>query len=285
MECSHGQDGSCQSSNKLSVSSAENETSYDSFMAGVPESIWIKIKRADHHIKDLEVRIPKFIGSGPYKTVCYMDAQGCPTYRLSNVKPIDPMISAVAGDAIQNLRAALDYLMCALWSRANDGECKRIQFPCMSAGEYESKGLGEIHGVVRQDAIDAISAVEPYEGGKGELLWRLHRLSIIDKHRLPIAIVGGNLGIHLPSLFPHLFTERERDNPWIILADSRFSLKENDILFRDEPGRELKQDVQFPFFVALDEAGIFEREPLLPCLTRIYEFVAKSVSGFDSLFL
>jgi hypothetical protein len=42
--------------------------------------------------------------------------------------------------------------------------------------------------------------------------------------------------------------------------------------------------VQFPFFVALDELGVFEREPLLPALNRISEFVSKTVCGFDSLF-
>ena len=252
-------------------------------MAGVPDSVGVKIKRANHHIKDLEIQISKFIGSGPYKTVGKLDTDGRATYRLSGVQPIDPIIPVIVGDVIHNLRASLDYLVCALWSRTNRGECERIQFPCPSAREYKTTGLGNIKGMGK-DAIDAIGKIEPYEGGKGEILWRLHRLSIIDKHRLPVTIVGGNLGMHLPSMFPHLFTERERASPWIILTDIRFSLKDDDVLFRDEPGRELKQDVQFPFFVALDEQGVFEREPLLPCLNRISEFVGKTVAGFNPLF-
>ena len=33
-----------------------------------------------------------------------------------------------------------------------------------------------------QDAIDAIDAAEPYQGGKGAGLWVLHYLDIADKH-------------------------------------------------------------------------------------------------------
>ena len=136
-----------------------------------------------------------------------------------------------------------------------------------------------------QDAIDAISAIEPYEGGNGDILWRLHRLSIIDKHRLPLAIVGGSLGIHMPTFYPELFNERERNNPWnLLVTPMRFGLKDNDVLFRDEPGRELKQDVQFPFFVALDEPRVFERTPLLQVLNRMSDFVSKTVYGFAPLF-
>ena len=253
-------------------------------MAGVPKAVWLKIERANHHIKDLEVKISEFMGSGPYKTVGNLDADGRATYRLANVQPIPPIILLITGDAIQNLRASLDYLACALWSRTNSGECKRVQFPFLSAADHQAKGLGQIKGM-GQDAEHAISAVEPYEGGKGDLLWKLHRLSIIDKHRLPITIVGGNLGVHMPTFYPELFSESERSNPWnLLVSDLTFSLKNNDILFRDEPGRELKQDVKFPFFIALDETGVFERKSLLPALNRFSDCVSKTVSSFDPLF-
>jgi hypothetical protein len=253
-------------------------------MSGIPDSIRVKIERANHHIKDLEVEISRFLNSGPYKTIGEMDAERRPTYRISNVHPVPAEILAITGDAIQNLRSSLDYLTCALWSRTNSGECERIQFPCVSAANYKTYGLGEIKGM-RKDAIDAIRAVEPYEGGKGDILWRLHRLSIIDKHRLPIAIAGGNMGINFQIFYPELFPKGAVVNPWnLFVGDMRFSLKDNDVLFRDDPGRELKQDVHFPFFVAFDELGIFERQPLLPALNRISDFVSKTVSGFASLF-
>jgi hypothetical protein len=254
-------------------------------MPHVPNSVLVKVERANHHIADLNTAIDVFLKSGPYKTTGEIDHQGRPTYRVSNVQPVDPMIPAIAGDAIQNLRTSLDYLACALWLRTNAGSTCKVYFPITeTAARYRSEGLGKIKGMGK-DAIDAISAIEPYGGGKGDALWRLHCLSIIDKHRLPITIAGANMGIHLPSLYPELFPADAKANPWILcVTDMRFSLKDNDILFRDDPGRELKQDLHFPFFVALDEFGVFERQPLIPTLQNLRDCVNGVVSGCAPLF-
>ena len=198
--------------------------------------------------------------------------------------PVPQAIIAIAGDAIQNVRAALDYLACALWHRTNVGECK-IYFPITdSAAKYKTEGLRKIKGL-GQDAIDAISAIEPYQGGKGDILWRLHCLSIIDKHRLPIAIAGSNFGMHLPSLYPEQFPESAKANPWIISVTTTFSpLKDNEVLLVDIPGRAVQQDVYFPFFVALHELGIFDCKPLLPTLKSMLDFVNGIVVDLASLF-
>jgi hypothetical protein len=87
------------------------------------------------------------------------------------------------------------------------------------------------------------------------------------------------------SFYPEKFPDSAKTNPWILnVTDIRLSLKENDVLFRDDAGRELKKDYQFPFFVALDEPGVFERKPLLPALNGIADFVSRTVDSFDSLF-
>jgi hypothetical protein len=254
-------------------------------MADILEGIRVKIERADHHITELDAAIRRFLEGRPYTVVGEIDAQGRPTYRISDMQPIDPIIAAIAGDAIQNIRTALDYLACLLWGRTNRGECK-VSFPITdTAAKYKSEGLGKIKGM-RQDAIDAISAVEPYHGGKGDILWRLHRLSIIDKHRLPITVAGANLGAHLPSLYPEMFPESAKSNPWILdVSQMRCPLKDNDVIFRDDSGRELKQDLQFPFFIALDEVGIFSCKPLIPALKEMADSVRSIVSSFGYLFV
>ncbi len=277
----------CQSDSQLNDRTVVNARRYDiSIMSGLPASALIKIERANHHIADLEIEVSKFIGSGPYKTVGDIDADGRATYNLSSVQPIPLIIPTIAGEAIQSLRTALDYLACALWHRTHSGDCKGLYFPIAATPErFKAMCSGDVKSIGK-DAIDAISAVEPYKGGYGNILWSLHHLSIVDKHRLPMAVVGGNLGVHLPSFYPELFHPSAKFNQWIVnVSDIRFSLKENDVLFRDEPGRELKQDYQFPFFIAFDEAGIFEREPLLPAIKRISEFVSTTVAGFNSLFI
>ena len=253
-------------------------------MPHIPDSVRVKIERADHHIAELYAESVRFLQSGPYKTLGEVDPQGRATYRVSYMQPIDPIIPAIAGDVIQNLRTALDYMACALWLRTNSGKVCKVYFPIAeTSAKYKSEGLGKIKGA-GQDAIDAISAIEPYGGGKGDILWRLHSLSIIDKHRLPITVAGANLGIHLPSLYPEFFPESAKSNPWVLdVGPMRFSLKDNDVLFRDDPGRELKKDLEFPFFIALDEIGVFESKPLVPTLKSIFDFVQNVVKDLAPL--
>ena len=49
-------------------------------MSGVPDSVRIKLERANHHIADLEIHVSEFIGSGPYKTVGEIDTDGRAAY-------------------------------------------------------------------------------------------------------------------------------------------------------------------------------------------------------------
>jgi hypothetical protein len=90
-------------------------------MPRVPESVHIKIERANHHIDDLKSKISVFLESNPYTISGYIDDTNRPTYRVSNVQPIPPSLLVITGDAVQNLRSALDYLACALWLRDHPG--------------------------------------------------------------------------------------------------------------------------------------------------------------------
>jgi hypothetical protein len=254
-------------------------------MAGIPESVHVKIKRADHHISDLKVAIDAFHNPCPHQVTCQIDSDNRPTYRLAKLAKIDPIIGAITGDVIQNLRAALDYLACALWSRTNAGECKAIYFPITeTASKYVSEGLRKIKGM-GQDAVEAISAVEPYEGGKGDTLWRLHKLSMVDKHRLPITVAGGNGGVFLNSLYPEMFPKSEKPTLGVLyVGHLKCVLKETDILFIDDPGREVQQNLESPFFISLNEVGVVEGKPLIPTIKNMMDAVNHIVNSFAPLF-
>ena len=252
-------------------------------MAAIPESVRVKIERADKHIVDLKSAIDDFWKRRPYQFIGYLDAQGRPTYQVADTKPIDPMIPTIAGDAIQCLRSALDRMACALWQRTNCGDCK-IYFPIADdAAKYKSEALGKVKGL-RQDAVDAIAAIEPYQGGNGEALWSLHRLSIIDRHRLPLTVGGGNLGVHIPSLYANIFPELAESGAYIIsVAQYRAPLKKGDIIFVDDPGREVQKDLQLPLFIFFDEPGIFERKPVIPSLKLLRDSVNNAVNSLALL--
>src|ERR1017187_10588087 len=88
----------------------------------IPDSVRVKIERADHHVANLNTAINEFLKVRPYHILRYVDPGKRPTYQATDIQPIPLPIAAIVGDVLQNLRTALDYMASALWSRTNTGE-------------------------------------------------------------------------------------------------------------------------------------------------------------------
>jgi hypothetical protein len=110
-------------------------------------------------------------------------------YRLDRVIRVEPEWALIVGDAVQNLRSALDHLMWQLAKRhlsrvPTEQEAKSIQFP-------EVRRVKDFAGNRYLRYIDTtdVARLKPYQPYKrlnrGELhpLPKLIRLSNIDKHR------------------------------------------------------------------------------------------------------
>jgi hypothetical protein len=75
--------------------------------------VCLKIERAKEHIRDLDAAIGDFLRDEPYR----LGAKPHPvaeikhtTLYVAEVKPITSRLSLLIGDAIHNLRSALDHL-------------------------------------------------------------------------------------------------------------------------------------------------------------------------------
>ena len=74
-------------------------------------SVWFKIERAKKHIRDLESAWTVFLDTNPYRAVPkYNPKIGQTEYHLVHFRAVSPVIPALAGDAIHNLRSAWDHL-------------------------------------------------------------------------------------------------------------------------------------------------------------------------------
>jgi hypothetical protein len=135
--------------------------------------------------------------------------------------------------------------------------------------------------------------VEPYKGGKGygNTLWRLHRLDIIDKHRLLIAFGFGlrKWGINVPwriinqvlgevPQITELGTERVWFDPVAGLQIS--CLEQNQVILVWEGDIESQQKVHFAFDMALREPAIIEANSLLESLRVMADAVNNVVTQF-----
>lgn len=151
---------------------------------------YLKTERAEHHIDDLEGIFKRHIARNKKAMI--------PKY---NRKPRGISIGTglprhtptILGDAIHNLRASLDHAYCELVKANGHTVHERSFFPAVNPNgrdSWESRkamvegqekdGHGPGLAVIKALSDD----VQPYVGGKGEDLARLHGLDIADKHMI-----------------------------------------------------------------------------------------------------
>src|SRR5260370_21429469 len=145
----------------------------------------VKVERAKKHLIDLEGEIAAHRG----KYLSVVIGPGSKGFAQMSENPVAlPVLpwSAVAsaGDVVHNLRSALDHLAHQLVLVGTPGkeQTRRIEFPsARDLATYENTKGAKVVGM-RQEAIEAIDALQPYKGGN-DGLWRIHELDNIDKHR------------------------------------------------------------------------------------------------------
>jgi hypothetical protein len=253
-----------------------------------------KLEWAERHIYNLQDAWDLFCKDG-YRVASNDDPQtGDRTYYLADVRPIESRFPLIIGDAVHSLRSALDHLAYHLMSISPGITAEtlgHVYFPIAENPEKYKTAKRRIEGM-RQDAIKAIDAIEPYGGGAGEILWHLHSLDIIDKHKLLIAIGSTNsrqsmapsriaatksnfLGIKLDTYTPAQDAILFRTEPTQII----FQLKTGDKL-AVIPKSEVNEHMNFTFEIAFGEPEIVKGHPVIETLHHMAEIIRDIIKRF-----
>jgi hypothetical protein len=249
-----------------------------------------KIDRAKQHIRDAETTIRTFLDTKPYVVGTKRNPQTRELiYYLVSVRETPHELAAIAGDALQNLRSALDHLAYQLVfvGTNGNGPFDHVYFPIFDdVVKYEAGKHGRVKGM-RSDAISAIDAVKPYRGGD-DTLWRLHKLNNSDKHRLLLTVgsayrsvdIGGHLHRKLVEAFPE-----SSGSPAISLhlrpADRLCPLKAGDELFIDQADAKVDEGLKFTFDIALSEPQVAEGEPLVETVKQMADVIDGLIPHFE----
>jgi hypothetical protein len=242
-----------------------------------------KIKWADKHIDDFKVAAAEFTNSKPYSLRVDTETEsGKPLVQMLEVRNIPPEISLTVGDAIQNLRSALDYLACGLVD-ANKGVIGRwTEFPIFDGPIVTSRDKARFSGKVegmRQEAIDDIRDLHPYQGGDN-LLWRLHRLNIVGKHKMLVTAWGSITAINgLPPI-----EDQWNGNRWLGIRGVPLTLKQGDKFSLDAPGVKIDKNTTFFAEIVFNEPNVAEGYPIVLALSQFRRRVIEVV-GMLSLYL
>jgi hypothetical protein len=158
-----------------------------------------------------------------------------------------------------------------------NGSTPSIQtcFPVVdSAAKYESLNVPKVKGM-SQDAIDAITATKPYQGGN-DALWILHKLDIADKHHALLTAI-----VSVSAMRLEIGTFNNFKAPGCSLPNFQTPLKDGDVFFTCEPG--LENSAYFTFDVAFSDLEIIEGKPIVPTLLQIMQRVDHLITTFEPL--
>jgi hypothetical protein len=250
----------------------------------------LKVERARQHIADLETHIAEFHKRAPYLVVREEDPKtGDLVWRVRVREQPPPSLALLAGDAVHNLRTALDHLMWQLVLANGHEPDDQTMFPITAnATRFRAGGPRRMKGASAR-AVAAIRAAKPYKGGN-DLLWRLHRLDANDKHRLLYVVGAAHRSITLASSLPSPTGTGRVPLPKFDLhpADRQFPLRDGAELFLVRAaGRagyaENYDEPEFSFEVALSDGEVVEGEPILQTLSQLADFTSGFIESFVSL--
>ena len=159
----------------------------------------IKLARAHHHIQDLKRILDPVTEAMNSPGNIYGEPDGGdPTklvHRVREVPTIDTAWSAMVGDALHNMRSALDHLAWQLVNLDGGSPCEHTQFPIFDSRTNAKGNPREVTiqpQIRRQDIRAALDEVQPYQ----DVTPTETELSVIstlnnrDKHRLLLTMAG-----------------------------------------------------------------------------------------------
>jgi hypothetical protein len=113
-------------------------------------------------------------------------------YRVKRMAALPECIPLIAGDAAHNVRSALDHFAWAAASPRERGV--RTCFPVwnsvgvLTADKWQKQVARQMKGV-SAELIEAVVKLEAWPAGRNSLLWAIHELDRVDKHRLLLSVV------------------------------------------------------------------------------------------------
>ncbi|MFP5432158.1 MAG: hypothetical protein ACLGIM_03440, partial [Alphaproteobacteria bacterium] len=199
------------------------------------------------------------------------------------------ILALIVGDAVHNLRTALDHRTWEIVSPHCGGpaDLKKVQFPIAKSLEdldktFEAKMINK----APQNVIDAFGGIRPYRGGNEEIVL-IHDLDVMDKHKLLIpsasyaSLEPSFIRSFIPT-FPAMFEGNMtvikrvgRDVEW-----TGFTMTDANLFLHPT---KVEQDIPVPVEVIISEPGNASEIPLFPTLFKLVAAVESVMSDLCRL--
>lgn len=238
----------------------------------------LKVKRANQHISQLNELLNAFVNTD----FCRLHVEenrdtGDYVLKFEMTKPIPEEIPLIIGDAIHNLRSALDLMACEIVTLSEGTPSKWTNFPIRNTKKELEATLngGEIK-IAGTDIIALIlDVIKPYKGGN-DTLCALHSLDIADKHKLLLPIISVVALTHVNA-----------KAGGIIFTDCTFAVGEGGKLnILGMPRNfELQGYGKPAIAISFDKGQPLEGQPVVPTLHQLSQVVLGIIQTFEKVFL
>jgi len=166
-------------------------------MNTLPETVQVKLDRAQGHIRDLRQVVAARFDEGTYRFTLERESDSpYHVLRVYDLPSVDREWSGIIGDALFNIRSSLDHLADLLVRANGNDPTHKTQFPILDKPPRK-KGVRVrpwIAGGVSDAVRDDLEWMQPYSGGypmtlRTEAEAQRHPLSVmarlnnVDKHR------------------------------------------------------------------------------------------------------
>jgi hypothetical protein len=157
---------------------------------GVLDGIRVKLDRADEHLLAFNDEVPRFLESDPFEMRATLDVERRRySVQLRVLRQPPRRWAAIAGDFIQNTRAALDHLVWALVLLNGEEPSRQNQFRILDQEPTSTRSRqawDQALAGVSDGAQERIALAQPYQrddGPEHHVLYGLREMSNTDKHR------------------------------------------------------------------------------------------------------
>jgi hypothetical protein len=240
----------------------------------------LKIKRANKHIADLKEAIASL--KDTYTAMVQKDADTgyqniVHTLDFDNVSAA--LLALIAGDAIHNLKSALDFAWYILLKKhIPTADFDHCRFP---ARETREGVINALNGVKITPTSNAaifnliLTDIQPYDGGKyGSLVYTLHELDITDKHLLALGVhpVAGIEGIiveqHDGEIIKGYGVSTDAFPPYVIPFEGTSQIKDKG---------------ELSFEIVLEKTGLYYLVDIIEVLSKFSEAVLHFVELMENI--
>jgi hypothetical protein len=230
----------------------------------------LKVERAYRHIHELNHVLDEFLQTDFYTAGMEENPDtGRYTFRVSMASQLPAEIPLSMGDAVHNMRSALDHLAAGIVRRAGlSGKHTYFPFDEERQGLITRLNKGPIKQACPGIKDIIVDKVKSYRGGNTPL-WELNKLDNIDKHNLLI-----------PAIYnTHVSIDRLETEDGTIIEQSLVSVGPGGLLESFGFGQKvkIKGNVYPRFEVKFPKTLPFEDEPVVPTLAQCAGFVSQAL--------